>query len=363
MTKWKQGPGPVNALAGRTAIPIDAEWRRWIAENLLRGNSEQSMLQAMADAGVDPAAGLAEIRAAAQHPYLRAARQVGGSPKSAPGSPQAKIDKRDWILECYRRSARQSTSHGKVPRVAKLPRTQFLDEYYAMNRPVVMTGAMDDWPAMTRWTNAELRRRFGDRTVSIQANRSTDANYEQNSERLRRDIRFGDFLDVIESDDETNDVYITANNSGTNLVALKELWDDIVYFPEYLREDPGNRGFFWFGPKGTVTPLHHDLTNNFMAQVRGRKLVRLIAPYELPSLYNNRHCFTQVDLDRVDFERFPAFRNVAVMDVEIGPGDLLFLPVGWWHYVRGLEVSITMTFTNFVFDNDFYSIYTTYQDI
>jgi hypothetical protein len=155
----------------------------------------------------------------------------------------------------------------------------------------------------------------------------------------------------------------TANNASTNQLALKELWEDIIYFPEYLREDPDNRGFFWFGPKGTVTPLHHDLTNNFLAQVRGRKLVRLVAPYEFPSLYNNRHCFSQVDLDRIDYDRFPAFRNVTVVDVEIGPGDLLFLPVGWWHYVRGLELSITMTFTNFAFDNDFYSMYTTYEDI
>jgi ribosomal protein L16 Arg81 hydroxylase len=100
-----------------------------------------------------------------------------------------------------------------------------------------------------------------------------------------------------------------------------------------------------------------------MAQVRGRKRVRLIAPYELAHVYNNRHCYTQVDLDRVDYERFPLFRDVTITDVEIGPGDLLFLPVGWWHYVRGLEISITMTFTNFVFDNDFYSFYRTYQGI
>jgi ribosomal protein L16 Arg81 hydroxylase len=52
-----------------------------------------------------------------------------------------------------------------------------------------------------------------------------------------------------------------------------------------------------------------------------------------------------------------------VIDVVIGPGDLLFLPIGWWHYVRGLDVSITMTFTNFVFNNDFSSFYTTYNDI
>ena len=118
-----------------------------------------------------------------------------------------------------------------------------------------------------------------------------------------------------------------------------------------------NRGFFWFGPGGTVTPLHHDLTNNFMAQVMGRKRVRLIAPWELPRLYNDRHCYSQIDLSTPDLDCHPLFDGVAVMDVVIGPRDLLFLPVGWWHHVESLSVSITVTFTNFVFDNDFASFY------
>ncbi len=283
--------------------------------------------------------------------------------QAAAGNLDAKIQKRDWVLECYRRTARQAATHGKVPRMPKLSRQTFLDDYYALNRPVVMTGAMDDWPAMKRWTGEELKRRFGDRVVSVQANRDNDANYELNSAKLRSEMTFGEFVDITETIDGTNNYYITANNSETNREALKDLWDDIIPFPDYLRDDPTNQGFFWFGPKGTVTPLHHDLTNNFMAQVRGRKLVRLIAPYELQNLYNSRHCYSAVNLDQIDYDQFPLFRNVTVIDVEIGPGDLLFLPVGWWHYVRGLGTSITMTFTNFIFDNDFYSMYKTYQDI
>ena len=350
--------------ARRATVTMDDSWRRWCAENVLLGNSEASMVQAMLNAGVDRNTAIAEVRAAANHPYLHAARRLGGV--RAPGAEtfEAKIEKRDWVLECYRRAARQAGWHGQVPRVPKLSRQQFLDQYYALNRPVVMTGAMDDWPALARWSFPELKRRFGRRVVSVQANRDGDAKYEQNSDRLRREMTFGEYVELVESSGETNDFYITANNSGTNKEALKELWDDIVLFPEYLRDDdPSNRGFFWFGPKGTVTPLHHDLTNNFMAQVRGRKRVRLVAPYELAHLYNSRHCYTQVDLDRIDYERFPLFRNVTVTEVEIGPGDLLFLPVGWWHHVLGLEISITMTFTNFAFDNDFYSFYRTYQDI
>jgi hypothetical protein len=348
----------------RPVVAIDQEWRRWVAENVLLRNEPLSIVEAMVRAGVDRATAMWEVQAAIDHPYIRAARQLAISAAGAAGNLDAKIEKRDWVLDCYRRAALQATTHGKVPRTTKLSRQAFLDNYYALNRPVVMTGAMDEWPAMTRWTADELKRRLGNRVVSVQANRDNDANYEVNSAKLRSEMTFGEFIDVTETVGETNNYYITANNSETNREALKDLWNDIIPFTDYLRDDdPSNRGFFWFGPKGTVTPLHHDLTNNFMAQVRGRKLVRLIAPYELPNLYNNRHCYSAVNLDNIDYDQFPLFRNVTVIDVEIGPGDLLFLPVGWWHYVRGLETSITMTFTNFVFDNDFYSGYKTYHEI
>lgn len=359
--------GPVRAAAAAqagagTTSELRADWREWVAENVLRGNTADSILQAMTKAGIDRGTAAAEINTAMNHPYLAAARKVGGGA----GGPTLdnKLKKRDWVLDLYRRSARLSPATSDVPRVRRPSRQQFLDEYYAVNRPVVIQGAMDNWPAMKRWTADQLKARFGDRVVQVQANRDKDAAYEINQEKLKKEMTFGEFVDITESAGQTNNWYMTANNSGKNKATLRELWDDIILFPEYLSDsDPTNRGFFWFGPAGTVTPLHHDLTNNFMAQVRGRKLVRLIAPYELANLYNTRHCYSAVDLDHVDEERFPQFKDVRVIDVVIAPGDLLFLPVGWWHYVRGLDISITMTFTNFVFDNTFTSTYTTYSDI
>jgi hypothetical protein len=341
------------------------DWRRWIAENLLLRVPHQALLDAMLREGFDRDTATREIHAAENHPYLIAARGVNRGPDPAAATNvDAKIKKRDWILEIYRRTSRQASTFGQVPRVRKPSRQEFLDNYYSQNRPVVIEGALDDWPAMTRWTNEELKRRFGDRLVEVQANRNADPNYEVNCIQHKKEMRFGDYVDLIERAGATNDFYMTANNSGKNRENLKELWEDIILFPDYLRDDdPNNRGFFWFGPQGTVTPMHHDLTNNFMAQVRGRKHIKLIAPCELADVYNYRHCYTHIDLEQIDYARFPQFRNVKVIDLTIGPGDLFFLPVGWWHHVRGLDVSITMTFTNFVFDNDFYSFYTTYQDI
>jgi ribosomal protein L16 Arg81 hydroxylase len=161
---------------------------------------------------------------------------------------------------------------------------------------------------------------------------------------------------------ETNDFYLTANNSSSNRTVLSELWDDIVQIPEYLAADrPG--GFLWMGPRGTITPFHHDLTNNFMAQVIGRKRVRLAPSWDLPLMLNNLHCFSQVDGRVVPGATRPPVDEPQILEVVLNPGEVLFLPIGCLHYVHGIEISVTVSFTNFVFDNDFSSFYNTYGPV
>ncbi len=68
-------------------------------------------------------------------------------------------------------------------------------------------------------------------------------------------------------------------------------------------------------------------------------------------------------MTNIDYARFPLLRNARIMDVILEPGEILFLPVGCWHFVKGLDMSITMTFTHFRFNNDFHSFYETYHEI
>jgi hypothetical protein len=345
--------------AATTGPRMSHDWRKWVAENLLLGLPAETLVDTMVRGGIERDTAISEIATAQAHPYFRAAAGVRG----AGSIPDTRLAKRDWVLEIYRRSARLDPATAAIPIVHRPTRERFLHEFYAVNRPCIIEGAMDNWPATTAWTMENLKRRFGRKLVEIQAGRSSDPNYELNSLQHKREMLFGDYADLIASAGRTNDFYMTANNSGKNREALAEAWNDIVPFPEYLKDDPGNSGFFWFGPAGIITPVHHDLTNNFMAQVVGRKAIKLIAPYELPYLYNHRHCFSQVDMNQIDYDRFPMFREVRVIELILNPGQLLFLPVGWWHHVTGLDISITMTFTNFVFDNDFYSFYKSLGDI
>jgi hypothetical protein len=335
----------------QTARQFDQEWRRWIAENLMLEGSRESILATLKSAGFDETTAAAEIELAAASPYLRGSKRLLN-----------RLKKRDWLLEIHHRLNRLLPGAEAVDVRERLLRAEFLRDYYTTNRPVLIKGMLDDWPALQKWSPEYLKERFGNRMVEVQMNRLSNARYEVQKDRHRRQMSLSEYVDLV-GRAETNDYYMTAANSGTNTSSLVELWDDIIQIPEYLDGSQRQRGFIWFGPSGTITPLHHDLTNNFMAQVYGRKLVRLIPAHDTPYVYNELHCFSSVDCGAVDYKRFPRFRQARVIDCEIGPGDLLFLPVGWWHYVKGLSISITVTFTNFLFDNDFSSGYTTHAEL
>jgi ribosomal protein L16 Arg81 hydroxylase len=150
-----------------------------------------------------------------------------------------------------------------------------------------------------------------------------------------------------------NDSYLVANNEVLAKPAMAPLWDDFTLDRRYLtRNDEHTHAFLWFGPRGTVTPLHHDAMNVLFNQVVGRKRFQLISPLESPYLYNSVSVYSDVDILEPDIVRFPLFAHAHPIELVLEPGETLFVPVGWWHHVESLDLSISVSFTNFVFEND-----------
>ncbi len=333
-----------------SALELPADWRQWIAQNLMLGNPAVDLVKMLVEKGFSGALAIAEVEAAQSHPYVAAGQGLA-----------YKLKKRDWVLNCLGILEEQSFAYGQVERRYQLPRAEFYEQYYCRNRPVIITGMLDVWPALARWTPNYLKSTYGHLEVEVQFGRSQDPDYEINSNVHKKRMPFAEYVDLVNNGQASNDFYMTANNSGHNGQVLKPLWADVPLLTEYLKADESNQGFFWYGPRGTITPLHHDLTNNFMAQVQGRKLIRMVPPSRLPDVYNHRHCYSKVDVANPDYEQFPLFKNIRPIDVILNPGEILFLPVGYWHHVTGLDVSITMTYTNFLPFNDFSKIYSTYE--
>lgn len=337
--------GNVRVQLKSTAV-IDDEWRRWIAENLLLENDPRGIYETLRRAGIGGEEAEREVRQAMASPYLRGAQRL-----------RNRLAKHDWVLDAQRRLNRLRGA--AIPRRRRLSREAFFDGYYTAGRAVIVTGMIDDWPAMRRWNLDYFERRCGEREVEVQAGRDTDEHYELRKTAHRQTMTFGEYVRRVRHAGRTNDFYMTAYNEGRNRLALGELWRDIGRIPEYLT---GEGGFLWFGPAGTITPFHHDLTNNLMAQVIGRKRVLIIPACEVAQVYNHRHCFTPVDGRRIDYERYPRLRDAQIAECVLNPGEVLFLPVGCWHFVQALDVSVTVSFTNFIWDNDYTARYPRQQE-
>jgi hypothetical protein len=281
-------------------------------------------------------------------PGLNLALSRIGLPAAAAAQNDLVLRRREWLLDVMEAQRALSAKAQAIPRVRGLSPEDFLDSYYAPGRPVVIERAIGHWLALKRWTPDYLRRKIGDAPVEFQGGRNANPDFEIDGYSHKQKLPFGAYLDLIAAGG--NDSYITANNSVANRAALAPLERDLGTIDSYLTRA---HGMIWIGPVGTFTPLHFDLTNNLIAQIIGRKRVILLPPSEAARLHHGRHVFSAVR-DLEDEERlslYPSAREARRFVVDLGPGDLLYSPIGWWHQVRAHAFSVTITYTNFRWPN------------
>ena len=363
--RWKEIPSPFERDLALTTTTVQHEDQQIelvdlrperlleiVGEDLMMGADRARIIERLAAERILATPDvLAQIDRLAETPAIQVGRRVA-----------LRLKKRSWLLSTLFRLADDAGQMAQVPRVSDLSPDAFLHQYYARNLPVILAGAAAGWPAVARWTPDYLKQRIGDHMVQVQADRTSDPDYELYKDRHARQMPFSDFVDQItRADGARNDLYMTAYNASQNDGALSAIRGDMGMIDRYLDPTADNRyGLMWIGPAGTVTPMHHDLTNNLLVQVAGRKVVKLVPAIQADAMYNHIHVFSalgDIEHPAFDMERFPDFAQARVLDVTLLPGDALFLPIGWWHQVRSLDFSVTLTYTNFHWNNSHHQSY------
>mmetsp|Transcript_66740 Transcript_66740/g.134022 ORF Transcript_66740/g.134022 Transcript_66740/m.134022 type:complete len:262 (-) Transcript_66740:60-845(-) len=105
------------------------------------------------------------------------------------------------------------------------------------------------------------------------------------------------------------------------------------------------------GMRGVETPLHFDERENLFFQARGRKDVCLFPWTDYVRLYPfplTHPCDRQsmVGSPRVpDLEAFPRFEEATGYTGQLRKGDLLYIPYGWWHWLRNVDhMAVSVSF-------------------
>lgn len=97
-----------------------------------------------------------------------------------------------------------------------------------------------------------------------------------------------------------------------------------------------------------MTSLCFPRSRRSPQQVVGWKYVRLFAPSETTRLYPHTEGLctnsSRVDFHRPDASAYPLFADAAAQEALLGPGDALFIPRGWWHFVMACSPSASVSF-------------------
>jgi hypothetical protein len=277
-------------------------------------------------------------------------------PEPAAGESTLALKKREWLLDVIEAHQHLAPDRSGISRYEGLTSEEFLNDFYAQQRPVIIGGEMEGWKAR-EWTPEYMARKVGSAPIEFQGDRAGDPAFELMKDAHKRQAPFDQFMRGIQNEDAGNNAYMTAYNSATNRATLAPLYEDLG-IPDKLVTS--KEGMMWIGPAGTFTPLHHDLTNNLIGQVKGDKQIIISPAADVARLRNRVHVFSEFgDLAEAfaDLPNNPELAGLRAYDVTLKEGDFLFVPIGWWHQVRGLTFSVTMTYTNFRWRNDWSNTY------
>lgn len=93
---------------------------------------------------------------------------------------------------------------------------------------------------------------------------------------------------------------------------------------------------------GTKSGWHYDLAHNIIVQITGEKHIRLVCPADSQYMHSFIDARHKSQVDPWHPERFPDYRHATVYEGILRAGDVLVLPVLWWHYVTSLSPSISV---------------------
>lgn len=105
----------------------------------------------------------------------------------------------------------------------------------------------------------------------------------------------------------------------------------------------------WIGTAGANTPCHIDTYGcNLVAQVHGKKRWILfpksqsqyLSPTRIP--YEESSIYSQVGFPHPCLITHPELCSTTPYVITLEPGDVLFVPNQWWHFVENLEFSISI---------------------
>lgn len=225
--------------------------------------------------------------------------------------------------------------------VSDITPEDFKSKYLLPRKPVVIKNMAATWPAYEKWTLDYMKETVGNPEVPLYDSAKADPAAKINAAASR--MKFADYIDLIKS-------------TPTDLRIF--LFDPIKHAPKLLNDYVAPKGLMggfldkfpnmFFGGQGSVTFLHYDIdmAHIFHTHFCGRKHILLFEQKWSQRLYKMpfaTYALEDYDISNPDFKNFPALDGIEGIECFLEHGDTLFMPTGWWHWMKYLDGSFSLS--------------------
>ncbi len=225
--------------------------------------------------------------------------------------------------------------------VDDISQEDFINKYLNPRKPVIIKNMARKWPAYKKWTMEYMKEAVGDVEVPLYDSSKADPAAPINASAAK--MKFADYVDLIER--EPTDLRIFLFDP---IKFAPKLLDDYISPKELMGGFLDKYPNMFFGGKGSVTFLHYDIdmAHIFHTHFNGRKKILLFDYKWKDRLYRipyATYALEDYDIESPDFEKFPALDGVEGIECYLEHGDTLFMPTGWWHWMKYLDGSFSIS--------------------
>ena len=227
-----------------------------------------------------------------------------------------------------------------IPRRKDLTPEAFQKQFFKPQKPVVLEGLMANWPAYSKWNLEYMKMVAGEKVVPLYDDRPVQ--HEDGFNQPHARMKMSDYIDLLKSEPTRYRIFL-----WNVLKEVPELQHDFN-FPDLGVKLMKGLPMLFFGGRDSYTFMHYDidLANIFHFHFDGVKDCILFPQTENKLLYKIPHSLItheSIDFSNPDYETWPALKHVSGYKVRLNHGDAIYIPEGYWHYMKYITPGISMS--------------------
>lgn len=152
-------------------------------------------------------------------------------------------------------------------------------------------------------------------------------------------MKLSDYLETISKEPIGNERLYFSEESVYRI--LPEITKD--YCPPLYIKSKNIRAVIYMG-NNVHSQIHFHMRGKaLLCQVIGRKRVKLFSPEQTPFLYQELN-FSRIEGEPVDLNKYPLYAKARYYECDLDPGEMLFIPIYWWHGVETIGFGCSIVF-------------------